>query len=129
MVITSCGDGNCLFRSLSFQLLGSEEEHPAICTIAIRSKSSITVAYLTELNKATMAEHYYVQHIQRSDVFGTHAEILAIVTLLLAGSPLVYSTDEYGQETFSLVWSRGLQRIVLPGMSRFRRGLRTFLVY
>ena len=79
----SQGDGNCLFRSYSFQLFGSEEEHIAIRTAAIRLvnlNQSVFTPYLTSLNKTTMEEH--IQHVQRPSVFGTHIEILAIATLL-----------------------------------------------
>jgi hypothetical protein len=89
MVRPSRGDGNCLFRSLSFQFLGSEEEHLAVRTAAVRFENlnqSTFMPYLTEINKATMAEH--IQHIQRPDVFGTHVEILAISTLF--NIPLFY---------------------------------------
>ena len=79
----SQGDGNCLFRSYSFQLFGSEEEHIAIRTAAIRFvnlNQTVFTPYLTSINKATMAEH--IQHVQRPSVFGTHIEILAIATVL-----------------------------------------------
>ena len=78
----SRGDENCLFRSYSFQLFGSEEEHISVCTAAARFENlnqSAFSPYLTSINKATITEH--IQHVQRPSVFGTHIEILAIATL------------------------------------------------
>ena len=78
----SHGDGNCLFRSFSFQLLGTEEEHIAVRTLAIRfqnlNKSAFT-PYVTAINKPTMTQH--IAHVQQPDVYGTHVEILALATV------------------------------------------------
>ena len=77
----SRGDGNCLFRSFSFQLLGTEEEHIAVCTLAIRFQNlnkSTFMPFLTAINKPTMPQH--IAHVQQPGVYGTHVEILALAT-------------------------------------------------
>ena len=77
-VPASCGDGSCLFRS---QLLGTEEEHMAVCTLSIRFQNLIQNAfqqYLTAINKPTMSQH--IIHTQKAGVYGTHMDILAIAT-------------------------------------------------
>ena len=81
----SAGDGNCLFRSYSFQIFGSKEEHIAVRTAAIQLKNLNQGAfkpYLTAINKTTMDQH--IQHLQRPSVFGTHIEILVLSTLFCA---------------------------------------------
>ena len=72
----SAGDGNCLFRSLSFQLTGKQDEHISVRTLTVRFENlnqSSFQPYLTPINCPTMAEH--IEHVQRPGVFGTHLEI------------------------------------------------------
>ena len=81
-VKSSRGDGNCLFRSFAFQLLGSEEDHIAVRTATLHFENlnqNAFTPYLTSLNKAIILQH--IQHVLRPSVFGTHIEILALTTL------------------------------------------------
>ena len=77
----SRGDGNCIFRSFSFQLTGNQDNHISVRTLLLRFENlnpSAFQPYLTPINYPTMAEH--ISHVQKPDVFGTHLEILAIAT-------------------------------------------------
>ena len=85
----SMGDGNCLFRSFSFQLTGIQNEHISVRTLAVRFQNlnkSVFEPYLTSINQPSMKEH--IRHIQTPDVFGTHMEILALATYY--GAPVFY---------------------------------------
>ena len=118
MVKHSHGDGNCLFRSLSFQLLGSEEEHIAVRTMAIRFENlnqGAFAPYLTAINKATMAEH--IKHVQRPDVFGTHVEILAIATFLDVPTFYCCLSDRDQQYSWHCVEPLKQQGVRYPNLS------------
>ena len=93
----SAGDGNYLFRTFSYQLTGTQDEHLALRTIAVRVQNlnkATFQPFLTEINKPTMEEH--IQHLLVSGVFGTHMEILAIATFY--GVPVFYCCPSADQQ-------------------------------
>ena len=76
------GDGNCLFRSLSHQLLNTEDEHLFMRTTLVRFinlNQSLFTNYLSPPATATTI----TEHIQRMlcpQTWGTHIEIMAAAT-------------------------------------------------
>ena len=105
----SAGDGNCLFRSLSFQLTGKQDEHISVRTLTVRFENlnrSSFQPYLTPINCPTMAEH--IEHVQRPGVFGTHLEILAIATYYAI--PVYYcqkTRDQYSRHCVNPIINTG----------------------
>ena len=98
----SRGDGNCLFRSFSFQLTGNQDNHISVRTLLLRFENlnpSAFQPYLTPINYPTMAEH--ISHVQKPDVFGTHLEILAIATFY--NVPVYYCQLLRGQYSWHCV--------------------------
>jgi len=77
----SVGDGNCLFRCFSYQLLGTEDEHIAVHSLLVRFENlnqSSFQPYLTSINPPTMKQH--INDMLRPNKWGTHIEILAAAT-------------------------------------------------
>ena len=115
----SAGDDNCLFRSYTFQIFGSEEEHIAVHTAAIWLENLNQGAfkpYLTAINKATMDKH--IQHVQRPSVFDTHIEILALSTLFCVVTFYCCSTGrdhQYGWHCVEPLTQEGLHYPNLTG--------------
>ena len=115
----SRGDGNCLFRSFSFQLTGNQDNHISVRTLLLRFENlnrSEFQPYLTPINCSTMAEH--VSHVQKPDVFGTHLEILAIATYY--NVPVYYCQPLRGQYSWHCVEpikSTGEQSFRVPDIS------------
>ena len=114
----STGDGNCLFRSLAFQLTGKQDEHISVRTLTVRFENlnqSIFQPHLTPINHPTMAEH--VKAVQKPGVFGTHLEILAIATYY--GVPIYYcqkSRNHYSWHCVDPIRSTG-SSFRLPDLS------------
>ena len=76
------GNGNCLFRTLLYALLNTEEHHLFIRSHIVRLinlNSSVFSQYLMPVNKPTISEQ--VQHMSHPSVWGTHLEIKAVATL------------------------------------------------
>ena len=83
------GDGNCLFRSFSYQLVGTEDEHITVRTLSVRFQNlnqSVFKPYLSTINQPTMTKH--INHVETPGIFGTHMEILAMATYY--GVPVFY---------------------------------------
>ena len=76
-------DGNCLFRAISHQLLGTEEEHLFIRGLLLRFENlkaelfqKYTVPGVTEAN-------IHVNKVSTPRVWGTHIEVVATATLFV----------------------------------------------
>lgn len=83
-------DGNCLFRAISHQLLGTEEEHLFIRGLLLRFENlnaelfqKYTVPGVTEANITT-----HVNKVSTPRVWGTHIEVVATATLF--GKPVYF---------------------------------------
>ena len=83
--IHSClGDGNCLFRSFSKELLSSETHHLRVRTLltdAVKWNAKFFSGYLTPpLTGKSVMEH--VERMQKEFTWGTHIEIFAMASVL-----------------------------------------------
>ena len=77
-VQTTLGDGNCLFRSFSLQILGTEEQHLDVRTLLVRFENlnqAVFERYLMPVNRPTFPEH--IKYMLRHNNWGTHMELLA----------------------------------------------------
>ena len=78
---SSVGNGNCLFRCFSYQLLRTEDEHIAVRSLLVRFENlnqSSFQPYLTSINPPTMKQH--INNMLHPKKWGTHIEILAAAT-------------------------------------------------
>ena len=72
------GDGNCLFRCFSFQLLATEEDHLDVRDVLVRFENlnqAIFEHFLMPVNRPTILDH--IHYMLRHDNWGTHIELLA----------------------------------------------------
>ena len=79
---TALPDGNCLFRSLSHQLSGNQENHSFVRLLIQRFENlnkTKCSPFLMGVNEPTIEEH--IKKIGLPHTWGTHIEILAIATL------------------------------------------------
>ena len=78
-VFTIRGDGNCLFRSLSHQLLNTQDEHHFIRSTLVRFENlnqSVFTKYLNPpVTATTVSEHK--QRMLLPQTWGTHLEVIA----------------------------------------------------
>ena len=81
---TSLGDGNCLFRTFSKELLSSEKHNLRIRTLltdAVKWNTDIFHGYLTPpLTGKSIIEHVHM--MQKEFTWGTHVEIYAMASVL-----------------------------------------------
>ena len=81
---TSLGDGNCLFRTFSKELLSSEKHYLRIRTLltdAVKWNTDIFHGYLTPpLTGKSIIEHVHM--MQKEFTCGTHVEIYAMASVL-----------------------------------------------
>ena len=77
------GDGNCLFRAISFGLFGADDKHYEIRTAIVRlinlNGNIFSNFLIPSVNHATIEEH--VSHMMHNSVWGTQVEIVAAATL------------------------------------------------
>ena len=91
--MTIKGDGNCLFRSFAFQLLGNQEEHFNVRSLLVRFENLNTVHFesrLTSVNEPTIRQH--LSKMSKPAFWGTHIEIIALIASLYQ-VPVYYCTD------------------------------------
>ena len=87
MINTTVPDGNCLFRSLSKALLGTEKYHYLIRTRLlgfVYANSSIFIPHIQQRCQSQMEVRQYCLAMDASGVWGTELEILAAATMLQA---------------------------------------------
>ena len=102
---TTTPDGNCLFRSLSKGLLGTEKYHYRIRTTLfgfIYVNSNIFLPHIEQKYKCTVEIREYCLSMDTSGVWGTEIELLAAATLLQAP---VYTYTQMGVSK-SYQWSK-----------------------
>ena len=87
------GDGNCLFRSLSLQLTGTQDHHLQLrIAIAEFEKSNQIFEQLnTAINKTPFTSH--LKNIKKTCIWGTTVEILAAASLFQVD--VYVATDSY----------------------------------
>ena len=78
------GDGNCLFRSLSYIITGSETQHMAVRQAIVRHMRSIGHFLMEQVDREyTSIEDYIVSHrMDQTCSWGTEVEIFATAHLL-----------------------------------------------
>lgn len=77
------GDGNCMFRTISYALLETEDCHYDIRSHIVRTvnlNQNLFSHHLMANNKSTISEQ--VHHMLCPSVWGTHLELRAAATLL-----------------------------------------------
>ena len=70
------GDGNCMFRSLSHQIYGTEDEHQNIRLILQVLEKNLEM-YEKFWIQADVSFSVHVQRLKNQGVWGTHVELLA----------------------------------------------------
>ena len=87
MINTTVPDGNCLFRSLSKALLGTEKYHYRIRTRLlgfVYANSNIFMSHIQQRCQSDVEVREYCLSMDRNGIWGTEIEILAAATLLQA---------------------------------------------
>ena len=99
---SALGDGNCLFRTLSRELLSNETHHLRIHTLltdTIKWNADVFHGYLTPpLTGKSIIEH--VQMMQKEFTWGTHIEIYAMASVLQIPIYLYTKKMESGKEYY-----------------------------
>ena len=70
------GDGNCLFRCLSYIIYGNEEKHLDIRLLLIEFMFLNQTSFTSHCHPSSVPEH--ISKMKHNFVWGTHAEILAM---------------------------------------------------
>ena len=99
------GDGNCLFRALSFIITGSEEQHMPLRQAIIRHMRSIgqllweTQIYPDEDYPHGMEEYIAKTRMEHAGAWGTQVEIIALAHLL--NTPILTYAGTLGWNRYS----------------------------
>ena len=98
------GDGNCLYRGISYQLFGTQEEHCTIHSVVSHRENLNKIFHLTssvsEWNKPTIAEQ--ICHVSTPGTWATHVEVLATASVFEV--PVYYCTqNSQGEYKWSVV--------------------------
>ena len=107
-------DGNCLFRTISYALLNTEDHHYFIRSHVVRLVNlnpDVFSQYLMPINEPTISEQ--VKHMICPTVWGTHLKVKAAATLFRL--PIFYCTKSLHTATFS--WN--VVQPLPPGSIRF----------
>ena len=102
---TTAADGNCMFRSLSKGLLGTEKYHYRIRTTLfgfIYGNSKIFLPHIEQKYSCPVEIRQYCVSMDKSGIWGTEIELLAAATMLQAP---VYTYTQLGT-TGSYGWSK-----------------------
>ena len=108
------GDGNCLFRAISYAILNTEDHHFMVRSHIVRLinlNSSTFSQYLMPINQPTITEQ--VKYMSRPCVWGTHLEVKAAATLFKL--PIFFCTQSSQNGPFS--WS--VVQPITPGNISF----------
>ncbi len=85
MVNATTADGNCLFRSLSKGLIGTEDLHYSVRSVLygfIYMNSAIFMPHIKEKHPNMSSINEYCSAMSKDGVWGTDIEILAASTIL-----------------------------------------------
>ena len=99
------GDGNCLFRALSFIITGSEEQHMPLRQVIIRHMRSIgqllweTQIYPDEDYPQGMEQYIARTRMEHAGAWGTQVEIIALAHLLT--TPILTHAGTLGWNRYS----------------------------
>ena len=105
MINTTAADGNCMFRSLSKGLLGSEKYHYRIRTTLfgfIYGNSKFFLPHIEQKYNCSVEIRQYCLSMDKSGIWGTEIELLAAATMLQAP---VYTYTHMGS-TGTYWWSK-----------------------
>lgn len=94
------GDGSCLFRVLSFAVLGDEGHDYLIRSTIVRLinlNQKLFTNYLMGVNCSTIKEQ--IRHMDRPNSWGTHLEIIGAATLFRV--PVYYCTQSATSSQFT----------------------------
>ena len=75
------GDGNCMFRAISYLITNDEENYACIRLLLQRFQNlnkELFRGVLTSVNKSTIEEH--ITHMGKPNTWGTHVELFATAT-------------------------------------------------
>lgn len=131
-IIPIIGDGNCLFRSISYFLHGTQEHHDKLRAEAvkyIRRNWNDLKHHLVITDPSLSDERSYCYHMKQDKTFGTSVEILALSRILklnfniytetkrptndtirTSNMPTKIETDEPGRETCNLLFTGNLEK-------------------
>ena len=89
------GDGNCLFRTLSFIIIGSEEQHTLVCEAILHHMLQIAHFMLSHHIDDNSSVSEYIKHtcMDQDGTWGTDIEILTLAHLLNT-CIFVYTTEQ-----------------------------------
>ena len=89
------GDGNCLFRTLSFIITGSEEQHTLVRKAILHYVLQIAHFMLSQLIIGHSSVFEYIQHtcMDQDGTWGTEIEIFTLAHLLNT-CIFVYTTEQ-----------------------------------
>ena len=102
---TITADGNCLFRSLSKALLGTENFHYRIRTTLfgfIYVNSKVFLPHIEQRHKRNVEIKQYCIEMDTNGIWGTDIELLAVATMLQA--PIYTYTQFHDSQEYQ--WSR-----------------------
>ena len=75
------GDGNCMYRAISYSMTNDEENYASIRLLLQRFENlnkELFRGVLTSVNKPTIEEH--ITHMGMPNTWGTHVELFAMAT-------------------------------------------------
>lgn len=104
-IIEVQGDGNCLFRAVSYLLFGHEEEFSSIRNLITRFENlnrGIFEKRMTSINESTFEEH--IRKLCHPKAWATHVEVYAIATYFRA--PVYYCVHPPHPGKVSYCWER-----------------------
>ena len=91
------GDGNCLFRSLSHQLTGTQDHHLILRKTITKFEQSYYGMFQqlhNTINRTPFSSH--IKNMKKTCIWGTTVEIIATATLFQVD--IYIATDSYSQE-------------------------------
>ena len=76
------GDGNCLFRSFSFILVGTEENHQSVRASIVDVIEKNPKPFAPLCHPSTVVKHNIIDKMKKNYTWGTDVEIFALSALL-----------------------------------------------
>ena len=101
------GDGNCLFRSFSYIITGSDDQHMTVRAAILNHMVSIAHFLLDQrvFGFSSVQEHIQATNMDREAAWGTDVEILTRAHLLQT-SVLSYNTQKVtGVDIALMLWT------------------------
>ena len=75
------GDGNCMYRAISYSMTNDQENYPSLKLLLERFENlnqNLFSGLLTSVNKPTITKH--IAHLGMPNTWGTHIELIATAT-------------------------------------------------